>query len=50
MLLSPPTGSLMSVEWADVPRPNLKDVLHCGTVAQIWRNDPKEIQQSRKTQ
>jgi len=44
---SPPAGCLVGGEGANVPRPDLEDVLHCGTLGVIAGNaagDPKEIQ------
>jgi len=44
---SPPAGGLVRGEGANVPRPDLEDVLHCGTLGPIPGNaagDPKEIQ------
>ena len=53
VLFSPPAGSLVGIEGADMPRPDLKDVLHGGTLVRMIGNtghDPKEIQQSSESQ
>ena len=53
VLLSPPAGGLVGIEWADVPRADLKDVLHGGTLVRMTgaiAHDPEEIQQSSESQ
>lgn len=41
MALGPVLRALVSREWPDVPRADLEDVLHCGTVARIMPPNPK---------